>query len=72
METLRINTTINSDGHLKIDIPTPLKEGDVEVILIIESKTKSVKKYDFSDLTGKLKWNGNALDTQKALRNEWE
>jgi hypothetical protein len=72
METLRVNTTIKSDGHLKIDIPTPLLEGDVEVILIIESKKKPDKKYDFSDLAGKLRWNGDALKTQKALRNEWQ
>ena len=28
--------------------------------------------YNFSDLTGKLKWKGNALAEQKRLRNEWE
>jgi len=38
METLRINTAIKPDRHLKIDITSQLKEGGVEVILIIESK----------------------------------
>lgn len=71
METLKVNTTINHDGHLKIDVPTTLKEGNVEVILIIESKNSIRTKYDFSDIAGKLSWNGNALETQKALRNEW-
>ena len=29
------------------------------------------KKYDFSDLSGKLKWAGNGLTEQQNLRNEW-
>lgn len=72
METLRINTIIKRGGHLQIDIPTRLQEGDVEVVLIIESKNKPENKYDFSDLAGKLKWPGDALETQKALRDEWK
>ena len=32
---------------------------------------KSKTSYDFSDLTGKLSWQGNALETQKTLRDEW-
>jgi len=71
METIKINTTIEADGHLKIDIPTPLDGGEVEVILIIENKQKQSGKYDFSDISGKLKWNGNSIETQRALRNEW-
>jgi hypothetical protein len=71
METIKISTTIQSDGHLKLDIPTPLKEGDVEVILIIESRERRGRTYDFSDIAGKLKWNGDAVDEQRKLRNEW-
>ena len=33
---------------------------------------KSKKKYDFTDLTGKLQWRGNAVAAQKQLRNEWQ
>ncbi len=72
MDTIRINTKINADGHLKIDIPTLMIEGDVEVILIIESKKKMTHKYTFSDISGKLKWNGNPMDTQRLLRDEWK
>ena len=71
METLKISTTIKADGHLKIDIPTSLHEGEVDVTLIIENRHKPSPKYNFSDLAGKLKWNGNALETQTAIRNEW-
>ncbi len=71
METLKISTTIKADGHLQIDVPTRLHEGEVDVILIIENRHKTSLQYDFSDLAGKLKWNGNALETQTAMRNEW-
>ncbi len=72
METIKISTTIKSDGHLKIDVPTSLDKGEVEVILIIENKRKQLNKYYFSDLAGKLQWNGNPVETQRALRNEWQ
>jgi len=68
METIKLSTTIQSDGHLKIDIPTPLDEGDVEVILIIESRERQSKKYDFSDIAGRLHWNGDAVEEQRKLR----
>jgi hypothetical protein len=72
METIRIDTVIKDDGYLKIDIPTPLKEGEVEVILVIQKKEPHVSEYDFSDIAGKLQWNGNAEEMQRALRNEWK
>ena len=28
-------------------------------------------KYDFSDLTGRLAWQGDAVSVQRMLRNEW-
>jgi hypothetical protein len=28
-------------------------------------------RYDFSDLTGKLEWQGDAVDEQRRLRDEW-
>ena len=46
METIKLSTTIQSDGHLKIDIPTPLDEGDVEVILIKSLNPAIDKKID--------------------------
>ncbi len=72
MKTIRLNTVIKNDGHLKIDIPTPLEEGEVEVVLVIQRKSKPSSGYDFSDIAGKLKWDGNAVDTQRILRSEWE
>lgn len=31
----------------------------------------SKRKYNFSDLLGKLEWNGDALHEQRRLRDEW-
>ena len=28
-------------------------------------------KYDFSDLVGRLEWNGDAVKEQRRLRDEW-
>ncbi|MDA0265550.1 MAG: hypothetical protein O2890_00440 [Cyanobacteria bacterium] len=42
--------------------------------LAIESTQKSSSppsNYDFSDLVGRLTWQGDALATQRSLRDEW-
>lgn len=30
------------------------------------------KRYDFSDLAGRLKWEGDPVEIQRKLRDEWE
>ncbi|MFC1616728.1 hypothetical protein ACFL2K_00750 [Candidatus Margulisiibacteriota bacterium] len=78
MRVLKFKKNIDKDGHLRLDLPTEIPKGKmIEVILVlnpieklIEGKTQ--KKYDFSDLAGKLNWQGDALKEQKRIRNEWE
>jgi hypothetical protein len=36
-----------------------------------ETTDRDVTPYDFSDLTGRLAWKGDAVGVQQALRNEW-
>lgn len=51
----------------------------IEVLEFIEflnykqhaQKLISEKSYDFSDLSGRLQWQGNALNEQHRLRDEW-
>ena len=46
----------------------------VKVIVLSEEKpiqTVSKPRYDFSDLSGKLAWSGDAVAEQRALRDEW-
>lgn len=40
------------------------------LITLLESKEPE-KKYDFSDLSGKLEWSGDAVTEQRKLRDEW-
>lgn len=36
-----------------------------------DAKEPAPRKYDFSDLAGKLEWKGDALAQQRLLRDEW-
>lgn len=73
MQTLKLTSHVDRDGHLRVDVATALPSGDVELVLVIEpiSAKGLAGKYDFSDLAGRLRWSGNAMEQQYALRNEW-
>lgn len=70
METLKLTTRVDPDGRLRLDVPTTLAAGEVEVVIVL-LKTAQHGRYDFSDLVGKLGWQGDVLKTQRALRDEW-
>jgi hypothetical protein len=64
MEVLKFTTTLDASGHLHLDIPTELSFGQVDVVLIlnsIPSNTAQLSFCDFSDLTGRLQWQGVTL-----------
>ena len=73
MRVLKLDSEIGPDGHLRLDLPTQLPEGSIELILVINpiQAERKVGKYDFSDLVGKLNWQGDAVATQRDLRDEW-
>ena len=65
-----------TNGRITIAVPEEYANRELEVIIrpvTIEndSATISKKNYDFSDLSGKLQWKGDALKEQQQLRNEW-
>jgi hypothetical protein len=74
MKVLNLNSKIDPDGHLRLDLPVNLSPGNIEVILVINT-IPDIKdtppKYDFSDLAGKLTWHGDSVAVQKSLRDEW-
>jgi hypothetical protein len=43
----------------------------VQVIPVREKGIALSRRYDFSDLVGKLEWKGDAVQQQRLLRNEW-
>jgi hypothetical protein len=74
MEVLQLTTTVDASGRLLLDIPTQLSPGQVNVVLvlnpIVASKAQN-PNYNFSDLAGRLTWQGDAVAMQRALRDEW-
>ena len=74
MEVLKFTAKVDDEGQLKIDVPTNLEAGTVDLVVIINpSANKDIKQniYDFSSLEGKLSWKGDAVATQRKLRDEW-
>jgi hypothetical protein len=43
----------------------------LDYVKVVEEEPQSAINYDFSDLAGQLQWQGNALEAQKQLRDEW-
>ena len=49
-----------------------LKERENLVVLNpVSSEEKQKSRYDFSDLVGRLTWQGDAVTMQRNLRDEW-
>jgi hypothetical protein len=74
MEVFQLTTTVDASGHLHLDIPTQLAPGQVNIVVVLNpvgSDRTQKSDYNFSDLAGKLVWEGDALAMQKVLRNEW-
>ena len=72
MKTLQINTTTDQDGHLRLDMPLAQSVMDIRVIIVMDDVSRPKGKYDFSDLVGKLKWQGDAVKEQRSIRDEWK
>jgi hypothetical protein len=41
------------------------------IILVSEKLITQKQRYDFSDIVGKLEWQGNAVQEQRRIRDEW-
>jgi hypothetical protein len=71
MEVLELTTTVNASGRICLDIPTRLAPGAVQVVLVLNPAAGPRQHYDFSDLAGRLAWQGDAAAMQRSLRDEW-
>ena len=72
MKTLTLETEIGQDGHLRLDVLTELPPGKAEIVIVATPAGNGREHhYDFSDLTGRLQWQGDAVAEQRRLRNEW-
>jgi hypothetical protein len=71
MQTLKLDTQIDSDGHLRLDVATQLPPGKAEVVIVASPTGNGGQRYDFSDVAGRLQWAGDAVAEQRRLRDEW-
>lgn len=66
----------NTSETITIELPEEYQNKKVEVIVLPLEETpiaaEKPKKYDFSDLVGKLEWEGDAVAEQRKLRDEWD
>jgi hypothetical protein len=67
------NAEINGSQLTWLDTPPQMLSHQRVVITLASSKptAQPSHRYDFSDLVGRLKWRGDAVAEQRAIRNEW-
>ena len=57
-------------NRISLEIPKELSKYTFRIVMI-PLVDEEKPKYDFSDLAGKLKWDGDAVKEQRRLRDEW-
>jgi hypothetical protein len=72
MQVVKTKGQVGSDGRLRLDVPVELPAGTVELVLVVsESAQPNGSKYDFAGVVGRLEWQGDAVEEQRKLRDEW-
>lgn len=74
MKVIKLAAVIDDSGNLHLDIPTELSSGTVDVVVVVNPSTLDIthgKSYDFSDLAGRLTWQGDSVAQTRILRDEW-
>ncbi len=72
MQTIQLKKTVDSDGHLRLDVPLSYSGKPLDILLVIEPARTGNKRYDFSSLKGTLRWQGDSVAEQRRLRDEWK
>jgi len=72
MQVVKTKGEVGADGRLRLDVSVKLPAGAVELVLVVGSTPQSNgSKYNFDAVVGKLQWQGDALEEQRKLRDEW-
>ena len=74
MHIMELTERTDRNGYVRIRVPTSLPKQDVDLVIVVQPAQPTAPEgnpYDFSGLSGRLAWQGNALGEQKALRSEW-
>ncbi len=71
MKTFKLETQTDANGNLFLDLKTDFKSKKMEVLIVVQ-ETEKTSKYNFTNIIGKLEWNGDPLAEQKKIRAEWD
>ncbi len=74
MHIMELTEKTDRDGYVQIRVPTCLPKQNVDLIIAVQPAQPTApgdNPYDFSRLSGRLAWQGDALREQKAPRSEW-
>lgn len=72
MQVVKTKGEVGADGRLRLDVPVELPAGAVELVLVVGSTPQpNGSQYNFAEIVGKLQWQGDALEEQRKLRDEW-
>lgn len=73
MQVVKVKGEVDGDGTLRLSLPTQLPSGPIEAVVVVPStpSTENGRKYDFTELAGKLVWKGDPVTAQRKLRDEW-
>lgn len=68
--TLIAQAIISEDGKLRLEIPTDLPAGKIDVELTFP-QCPQTKRRNFEKIAGKLSFRGDPMMIQKEMRNDW-
>jgi hypothetical protein len=75
MEVLKLQKISDGSGYLNLTVPTHLGAGEVDVVVVLNpgvASEEEASRYNFSDLMGRLSWQGDPVAVQRKLRDEWQ
>ena len=72
MQVVKTKGEVGKDGRLRLDVPVELPAGSGELVLVLGVPPQpNGSKYNFTGVVGKLAWQGDAVEEQRKLRDEW-
>ena len=72
MQVVKTKGEVGSDGRLRLDVPVELPAGTVELVQVVDvSPQPNGSNYNLTGVVGRLQWQGDAVEEQRKLRDEW-
>ena len=67
----RLSEVYDFIHFFRLGLELEIAQGDNNQKENPSAEPRSANQYNFSDLAGRLTWQGDALTTQRSLRDEW-